>query len=80
MGKRRKINPQELKKRTDALINFIYENDLERDFEQYSPYHFRLKGKIDVWPISQKFYVRGTTRSQVYGSVGELKKLINNLC
>lgn len=76
MGKRLKINPEELKRREQELMNFLYENELEKDFEQFSKYHFRVKEKVDIWPISRKYYVRGTNGSKVYTNLRDLKKVL----
>jgi hypothetical protein len=57
---------------TERLCNFLDENDLDREFEQFSQYHFRIRGKVDVWPGSRKFWVVGMKGSSVYQNPKEL--------
>ncbi len=70
------IDQDYLQNKIDDLMDFIYTNGLELDFQQFSPYHFRIKNKIDVWPSTQKVYVKGMSGSKTYESA---KEIINYL-
>lgn len=65
------------KEETEKLMNFIYENELENDFQQFSPYHFRILGNLDVWAGSKKYYVHNSGGSCFYENVDELKEVID---
>ena len=61
------------------LENFMYENELEDNTEQFSPYHFRIKtskATIDIWAGVKKFYIHGLGCSTHYNNINELKKYI----
>lgn len=64
------------KEETDKLMEFLYENELESKFKQFSPYHIRILDKIDVWSGSKKYYVRGSSGSRSYNDIQELKEII----
>lgn len=59
----------------EELMQFIYENGFEQDFEQFSPYHFRIKG-VDVWPTSKRYYIKGKGKSIQYKDINEIKMFI----
>lgn len=64
---------------TEKLEKFIYENGLENNTTQLSPYHFRiktLKATIDIWAGSKKFFIKGTGGATEYKTPSELKKYL----
>jgi len=65
-------------KGTQDLENFLYENELYENAEQYSPYHFRIKGKqiVDIWAGPKKFFIKGMSGSSRYDNINELKKYL----
>lgn len=75
----KKRKPKPWKEESEKLMNFLCENDLEKEVHQFSPYHFRIKERLDVWPGSKKYYVRGTSGSQSYGSVQEIGEILKSL-
>ena len=60
---------------TKKLETFLYENELYENAEQFSPFHFRIKGKqtVDIWAGSRKYFIHGMARSAIYGDLNELK-------
>lgn len=65
-------------KETQELENFLYENDLYERAEQFSPYHFRVIGKmtVDIWAGSKKYFIHGMSGSACYDKINELKKYL----
>jgi hypothetical protein len=37
--------------------------------EQFSDYHFRINGPLDVWPSSRRYYDQKTQRKGEYNSL-----------
>lgn len=64
-------------KEVDEVIDFIYQMGLENDFMQYTPYHFKILKKINVWPNTKRYYIDGDkTGSKTYNSIYELINII----
>jgi hypothetical protein len=39
---------------------------LNFDVVQFAPYHFRINGRLDVWPSTKKWFDRATGRKGSY--------------
>lgn len=66
-------------KETETLETFMYENGLENNTQQFSPYHFRIKTDkvtIDIWAGAKKFYIKGMGGSTRYNDINELKEYL----
>ena len=45
--------------------------------QQFSPWHFRINGIIDVWPKRRKWmHVKTGDKSQQYVDINQLKKIV----
>jgi hypothetical protein len=42
---------------------------LDFDVVPFSPYHFRINGRLDVWPSSKKWFDKSTGRHNSYDSL-----------
>ncbi len=63
--------------RNREFTDFLCSLDLDMDFEQFSKYHFRVLDIVDVWPGSNKYYIRGTASSKMFTSFKELENIFN---
>ena len=61
---------------TKKLMDFLYENELDSSFQQFSTYHFRILDRLDVWPGSKKYWLIGTKSSNFYEHVDYLLKVL----
>lgn len=74
MKNKKEKRKQKLESAIEALLDFIYKNDLEKNLIQFTPYHFRFVGEktVDIWPSSHKMFVHGTSGSVEYDYVEDL--------
>ena len=77
MSRRKGVPEEILKERIQELEDFCCANDLERELKQFSPYHFRIVGKIDIWPGRKIYYIPGWNHSKSYSNLNELKKYVD---
>ena len=77
MSRRKGVPEEILKRNIQELEDFCCANDLERELKQFSPYHFRLLGKIDIWPGRKILYIQGRNHSENYWDINDLKKYVN---
>lgn len=65
---RRAGNLKEGEEILEALVAMDYE------VKQFSPYHFRINGRLDVWPSAKKWYDLKTQEKGVYASLMKFVK------
>jgi hypothetical protein len=56
-------NLQQGKTDLETLVAYDY------TVEQFSDYHFRINGRLDVWPSSRRYYDQKTQRKGEYNSL-----------
>lgn len=45
--------------------------------EQFSPHHFRVEGKIDIWPGKKKYWITGSEeKSGIYSNITEIADVL----
>jgi hypothetical protein len=64
-------------KRLEEAIE-IFDILIARDYEvtQFSQYHFRVNGRLDIWPTSKKWY---DTRSHAKGTYIDLIETVDSV-
>lgn len=41
---------------------------------QFSPFHFRVNDRLDVWPSTKKWFDRNTQRKETYNNLIEIAR------
>lgn len=78
MSKKRKYNYSAFEDQLEVLIA----RDVINDWRVLGPGHYRISGKLDVWPRNQKFGYNSQGRMGTftkYGNYTDLEKLITRL-
>lgn len=71
---RSRVNLSEGEKMLEILV--------AEDFQvvQFSEYHFRIEGRLDIWPSTRKWYDKKTMRKGSYGNlIPFIRKFFNGI-
>lgn len=45
---------------------------LDFQVQEFSPFHYRINGRLDIWPSTKKFFDKATSKTGSYDSLVEI--------